>query len=317
MDQTQEEVLRSLLIRLEDVQREVGEVQRELILLMGADTSLVETITGVTEPPVPEVEELDEVPDSVSPAEELARTSPCINLVEWLRTRNIEVLRIGTSHDLDETFDRLAIFLGERFQSIRPFYQAIKRRVCGSTHPRAIRLTDAPPKVISDICQFANDLYRNGFLTRFNYIRSERTVVFEPQSDGRVTNFFTGDWLERYVLLTILERIETLIPEGRNVEKLTKAVVRLADNQETEFDILLGLPNCVLWLECKTGEWQEHAVKFGRISRQLGIPVSHSALVLVDELTPEQKRNASALANMTVINPEELEDFITMALRLE
>jgi hypothetical protein len=237
-----------------------------------------------------------------------------MNPSEWLSTRNVKVLRTAVTGELDETFDRLARFLGERFHSIRPFYEAIKRRVGGHPYPRAVKLTDAPPRMITDICQFASDLYNNGFLSRYRYHKETRTLVFDLQMDGRVVNFFTGDWLERYALLTAQERIETLLPEGIEPDVLTKAAVSLPDGQDTELDILLGLPDRVLWLECKTGDWQEHAVKFGRVARQLCLPPEHAALVLLEPLAPEQKRNASALARMTAINPEELEEFIETAL---
>lgn len=171
--------------------------------------------------------------------------------------------------------------------------------------------------MISDICQFARDLHSNGFLTRSQYFKDTRKLIFDPQRDGRVINFFTGDWLERYILLAALERAETLLPEGVKPEALTKAVVTLQDDQETELDILLGLPDRVIWIECKTGDWQEHAVKFGRVARQLAIPPDQAALVLLDSMTPEQKRNASVLSRMTVISPEEVENFVENAFKSE
>ena len=306
----QEEILRMLLIRLENIQRGVGEVQKQIIALLGEEEQIVLEPT----PPAPTaIEELEEEPELADLQIEPPSLS-CIDLIAWLKERNIDFLRTVATSEFDETFDRLARFLGERFQNLRPFYDAIKRRVSGSAHPRALKLTNAPPQMISDICQFGTDLFNNGFLKRYHYTRGTRTLVFEPQMDGRVINFFTGDWLERYVLLTTLERIKTLLPEGVCPEALTKAVVVLPDGQETELDILLGLPERVLWLECKTGDWQEHAVRFGRIARQLQIPPQQAALVLLESLTAEQKRNASVLSGMSAINPEELEDFIATAL---
>jgi len=314
MNTEQEEILRMLLLRLENIQRDVGDVQRGIIELLGMEDTQAFTKPLSTAPqPAAAVEELEEEPDLATLQPEQTAT-PCINPVEWLKKRNITLLRTAPTGELDETFDRLALFLGERFQNIRPFYEALKRRVGGHPHLHAVKLTQASPRVISDICQFATDLHRNGFLSRCYYSRDTRTLIFDPQMDGRVVNFFTGEWLERYVLLTALERAEALLPEGTAPAKLTKAVVSLPDRQETELDILLGLPDRVIWMECKTGDWQEHAVKFGRIARHLGVPQHHAALVLLDPLTSEQKKNASALSRMTAVNPEELEEFVETAL---
>lgn len=310
-EQTQE-VLRDLLLRLERVQREVGEVQIELIRLLKSEEgtpTVPSSVASAVVSPVEELEELEEVVGTLTPA------MSCINPVEWLARRRVTVLRQSEPSALDEAFDKLAMFLGERFQNLRPFYEAIKRRVAGRPYPRALKLTNSPPRVISDICQFGSLLYEHGFLKSYSYNRTTRTLVFDPQDDGRVTNFFTGDWLERYVLLTALERAGTLLPQGVEPVVLKKAVLALPDKQETELDILLGLPDRVLWLECKTGEdWREHATKFGRIARCLSIPPSHAALVLIETLEPLPKQTASVLSWMTVINPEELEEFIEAAL---
>jgi len=311
------EVLRELLLRLESIQRAVGEVQSELIQLLRAEQGPPAAPSGISPaPPTSTVEEVAELEDeSAIPPTPAERPTTCLHPTEWLTSRRVTILRQPPPGELDEVFDRLATFLGERFQNVRPFYEAIKRRVGGHAYPCAVRLTNAPPRVISDICQFGTLLHDYGFLSRYHYSRDTRTLFFDPQDDGRVTNFFTGDWLERYVLLTALERAETLLPEGMEPIVLTKAVVSLPDGQETELDILLGLPDRVLWLECKTGEdWQGHATKFGRIAGQLNIPPQRAALVLLEPLNPTQKQAASALSGMTVINPEELEEFIEAAL---
>jgi hypothetical protein len=310
-----EEVLKNLLLRLENIQRDIGEVQKEIISLFGQKSASLPIFSG-NPTTVGGAEELD---DQSDPAAQHLRPAPppCVNPVDWLGDRGIKLLRAAPADGLDETLDRLALFLGQRFPNIRPFYEALKRRVGGHPRSRALNLRDAPPRMISDICQFARDLHNNGFLTRVQYFKDTRKLFFDPQRDGRVVNFFTGDWLERYVLLTALGRAEALLLEGVKPMALTKAVVTLQDDQETELDILLGLPDRVIWIECKTGDWQEHAVKFGKVARQLAIPPDQAALVLLDSMTPEQKRNASVLSRMTVISPEEVGNFVENALKPE
>ncbi|MCS6861435.1 MAG: hypothetical protein NZT92_14055 [Abditibacteriales bacterium] len=308
------EVLRDLLLRLERVQREVGEVQSILIRLLGGEQGQPPVSLDSTVEEMEEVGELEEE-SAVSSSEPTERPTVCINPATWLAQRRVTVLRQSPPSELNEVLDKLATFLGERFQNIRPFYEAVKRRIGGQSHSRAVRLAQSPPRVISDVCQFGTLLYEHGFLSRYHYDRNTRTLFFVPQDDGRVTNFFTGDWLERYVLLTALERAKTLLPQEVEPIVLTKAVVALPDGQETELDILLGLPDRVLWLECKTSEdWQEHATKFGRIAKCLNLPTHRAALVLLESLGPTQKQAAATLARMTVINPEELEGFIEAAL---
>jgi hypothetical protein len=308
MNIQQAEILRTLLRHLDKVQRYMDKIQKTIIKLLDTDES-----QSPISPPVIDVEELPEEPD-LAVLQSKQTATPCINLVEWLKERNITLLRTVSSGELDETLDRLATILGRRFQNLRPFYQAIKRRMSGQPSPHAIRLAKATPRVISDICQFAIDLNRNGFLRCYHYNREQHVLSFDPQMDSRVINFFTGGWLERYVLLTALEQIRAILSDNTEPTKLTKAVLKLPDGQETELDILLGLPDRVIWIECKTGDWQEYIARFGRVARCLRIPSSQAALVLLDALTPEQKKSGTVLSHMTVINPEDLEGFVESAL---
>lgn len=314
MSAKSDDVLYQLLFRLENIQREVGEVQSAIVALLSRRDSdensfAFAAATGGT---AGDSTPAGSVPSqqSTGPQPGEGSASPCIDPADWLSARGITLVRTANQSGFDETFDRLALYLGRRFQNIRRLYEAIKRRVGGSPEPRSLNLSNESPKVISDTCQFGKDLYQNGFLSRYRYDRETRILGFDPQRDGRVVNFFTGDWLERFVLLSALERLRALLEEGANPVVVTKAVVSLPTGQETEFDILIGLPKRILWMECKTGDWQEHAAKFGRVSRHLGLSPEHAALVLLDPLTPEQKRNASTLSSMTVISPEEVEDFV-------
>lgn len=305
-----DETLRMLLLRLEAIQREIEEVSQGIALLLSSRQVSSSEPMSLSEPPSRQEEgevDLSELSSEQS-------TQPCIDLVSWLKSRQITLLRTAESSALDEAFDRLAWFLGERFTNIRRFYEAVKRRVAGYPYPREIELRDETPRAISDICQFAKELYDNGFLSYYRYYRGSRRLVFEPQMEGRVINFFNGDWLERYVLLTAIRHAEAFLPKTVRPGVLTKAVIALPDGQETELDILLGLPDCVIWMECKTGDWRKQAVKLGRVARMLRIPISHAALVILDKLTSQQKQTISALLEMTVISPEEVRDFVERAM---
>jgi len=132
------EVLRELLLRLESIQRAVGEVQSELIQLLRAEQGPPAAPSGISPaPPTSTVEEVAELEDeSAIPPTPAERPTTCLHPTEWLTSRRVTILRQPPPGELDEVFDRLATFLGERFQNVRPFYEAIKRRVGGHTYSR-------------------------------------------------------------------------------------------------------------------------------------------------------------------------------------
>lgn len=259
------------------------------------------------------VELSDAVARVLDPVED-ERPRPCLDPLAWLAQRRVTVKRRPEPTPLEGAFDELALYLGDRFATIQPFYEAVKRRVAGSPYPRSVDLTSYPAQTRADITTFGRMLHANGFLTQYHYHKNTRSVVFDPQPDGRVTNFFTGGWLERYVLLTVVRHAEQRLPQSLHPVTCAQITVELPDQHVTELDILLGLPDQVLWLECKTSDWQDHARKFDRVARHLNVPLEHAGLVLLDPLSDSQKKAASALSRMTVLNPHELETFITNAI---
>lgn len=314
----QEQALREIVRRLERIQLDISQVKADVARLLGTTPAMAKPVVPVrpagaqaSEPPPQGRWGIKRDVDSDT-NDELPRQ--CIDPLKWLGSKRITVKRVATSSDLDGAFDQLSLFLGQRFTSIQPFYAAVKRRVAGSPYPRSLNMTEYPATTRSDICIFAKKLHASGFLSQCHYHKTNRSLLFDPQPDGRVTNFFTGEWLERYALLTAVRRAESRLPESQHPSTMSRVVVELPDRLETELDVLLGLPDRVLWLECKTSDWQNHVMKFGRVARHMGIPARQAALVLLEPLSPSEKKSASALSSMTVINPQELEAFIESAL---
>ncbi len=302
----EDELLRGVLLKLEGIQREIGSVQETLIRRMAGRTAQEEIDRAPACKDRIEIEEADEV--ATSDEEELGEIG--LDPEEWLIERGITIKARRQESELDMAFDRLASFLGERFDHLCPFYEAVKRRVAGHP-PRVLDLKDEPSPAIGDIVQFGQMLHDNAFLSQFQYTRGKRILVFDPQKEGRVINFFTGGWLERYVLATVRDRVRLHLGERTEFKILLNPQVILPDSSDFELDLLVGIPDTVLWFECKTGDWQEHVAKYGRINqRYMKLTPSAAALVLLDPLTYENKQSARALCGMRVINLPELADFL-------
>lgn len=160
-------------------------------------------------------------------------------------------------------------------------------------------------------------LYGSGFLSEFKYIKRDKAILFVPLEDGRVTNFFTGAWLERYALELVRSTVKKHLPGQAQSEILLGTRVLLPDGGDAEFDILVGLTTGkILWVECKTGEWQNYVKRFQSLNKRfVQLPSEQVALVLLDDLTGEQKASASALTAMTVLHLAELSDWIGQAIR--
>jgi hypothetical protein len=301
-----DEPAQEALLKLETVQRTVGEAQ--VVLVRRIPTS----------GPLPcDSEELfpslpqDEV-KVPSPGKEPDATEPgAIGPIKWLDEHSIRVKSIAPLTGLDETADRAALFLGDRFERLADFYRTVKRRVEGRTKVRWYPAADLPAAVISDICLFGTQLLGSGFFTTFRYFkrgtRSDENrkpvVLFDPLEDARVRYFFSGGWLERYVFQIVRSEICEAYGSWKD-EYFEKGVrVELPNGRDAEFDVLVGLPcNEMLWIECKSGEWQSSIPRLRDLGKRfLGLSSMRALLVVVGPLTPEQQSSAETLTGMSVV----------------
>lgn len=202
-----------------------------------------------------------------------------MDLAVWLNARGILVKGSRERTGLDEAADRAALLLGDHFPRLRPFYEAIKRRIHGS-HEKWFSLKDLPVADRGVLCQFGTRLHDCGFLSEFRYVKHDECLLFVPLEDGRVQNFFTGGWLERYVWQVVRRELRPVSAAWGEQQALLGVRATLPDGGDAEFDLLAALDEKqVLWLECKTGEWQNYITRFKTLNgRTLRLASSHAGV---------------------------------------
>ncbi len=156
----------------------------------------------------------------------------------------------------------------------------------------------------------------SSFLSNFRLIRPQQNILFDPPDDGRVITFFTGGWMERYVLQMVKQVVARSQDAWSDEQALLGAQVVLPNQANSEFDLLVGLAsNCMLWIECKTGEWQDYVARFQTINRQfMRLPAKQAALVLLEQLGKEDGDSASTLTGMSVLHLTELSSWLEEAI---
>ena len=288
------------LIKLENAQRDIGEVQ---VILVELDSYLA------ADPHPP--------PQAASESEAKLDLAPGMWLdpVSWLRKKNFFIKASYVSSGLDKAAEKAAGFLGNNYERLTPFYEAIKRRIAGG-HQRKYSLQDSPPRVINDVTKFGQMMKKCGFFSDFRYINHDRMVIFDVQNDGRIKNFFTGEWLEWYVISVIRKFLNRHNIQLHKSQILRRVQGELPDGKEAEFDLLIGLPgDRILWIECKTGEWQNYLSRFYKLNQSfLKIDPKYAALVLLEELSEEERNSASELCHMQVVHFSQVQTWLQQAL---
>jgi hypothetical protein len=67
----------------------------------------------------------------------------------------------------------------------------------GSNKRSSVR--ELPGPTAGALCQCVTRLHSSGLLSGFKDLKPDRCIFFVPFEDGRVNNFFTGGWTERYM----------------------------------------------------------------------------------------------------------------------
>lgn len=341
-DDAWDDAAQACLIALEKVQRSVGAVQVAMLTnapagwsrnrrkkeepMPAADGQSVkaDATSATTAAPTAAAAELAtthaptvEAVPAKADAQGAIAESPAqfVDLPAWLSARGVQVKGSHERSGLDEAADRAALLLGSQFPKLRPFYEVIKRRVNGGRE-KWFPLQEVPPHERGVFCQFGTRLHDCGFLSEFRYVRRDECLLFIPLEDGRVQNFFTGGWLERYVWQVVRDEVRSVTPEWGEQQALLGARATLPDGGEAEFDLLAAIDDQrVLWLECKTGAWQNYITRFKTLNRRLlRLSASHAGAVLLAPLSDADRAAASELTGMTVLDLPQLPAFVRAAV---
>lgn len=226
-------------------------------------------------------------------------------VVDWLAARGIQVRTMRGDEPADDVYDWLATYLGRRFDNLRPLHDVIRRSLAKS-RSFTLSLAGAPPGRISDTTQLCTKLLECAFLTHYYYDRNARRVFGTVQASGHVINFFTGGWFERYVRILLHQAFDGLVSDRA---LLSNAQVVLPGGHDFELDLLALLDGQPLWIECKTGDYQEHIDHYSRTRAVLGVPPDRSILVVLG-LPDDLIETLTRLYDLRLANQHTLEGLL-------
>ncbi|MGQ9610764.1 MAG: hypothetical protein ACUVWN_15820 [bacterium] len=225
-------------------------------------------------------------------------------IIEFLNNRNIKIRRIPPEDEADSTLDSISIFMGNRYNLIKPFYDQIRQKM-NSGDSIKIDLRNKPQEEISSICQLGTRLYEIAFLEEYSYKKSPRYFLFAvPSRTSKALNFFSGKWLERFVKSQVISVIQKVTP-GVRFSYISNLQIKLPNGDEFEFDLFLEIEEEIFWFEAKSGEYQKYMEKYSKISQILKLDKDHSFMILTD-IT---ETGAEALSGLYGINVVGIENF--------
>lgn len=227
---------------------------------------------------------------------------PIQPIYEFLNSCSIQIKTVPLEDASDAVINSLADFLGKNYSALRELLIRIKR---GMQKGEAINLSlkDYSQKDVSNVCQFATRLHEIAFLEQYKYYKSPQYLIKAKTTTLPLAqNFFSGQWLERFVLLSVQSTVNQLREEcagGIEFSYLLNPQISLPNGDDFELDLFFHINNNFYWIEAKTGDYQQHISKYSKISKLLNLDIKHSIMVLTD-IQPEKTAILSSLFAMNV-----------------
>ncbi|MEY3989830.1 MAG: hypothetical protein RI985_911 [Chloroflexota bacterium] len=232
-------------------------------------------------------------------------------LHQFLAERGIAIKTLRARQEYDAVHDDVALALGSKYYAISPLLDQIKRTMqLGQTFH--LNIGQYSQTSVADITLIGRKLHELAFLTTYHYQKAPRFLVTaRPNTIPEVQNFFSGQWLERYIMQVFMGIGQDL--QARLGDVVLNPQIVLPNGDDFELDLLATANDRVYWIECKTGSYQEHIAKYSRFAQILKLPATQAIMVLPDA-HESLTQNLSRMFGMHVVNLGELHDHLDREL---
>ena len=249
-----------------------------------------------------------------APAQDATETHCGEALQAFMREKGFVITRIDNIVNESPIWLKLAQTIGSDYHSLLPIINALK--VSQSSGSRIVVNLSRYAAVMRNACiSFAKSLYKNALLVEYRYSSGPvPTLTMRVQKDGAIINFITGHWMEIYVYSMVREVLKNYAGlYDIEVESYSNVQFMMNEKMVFELDILCFINSIPVWVECKTGEFQQHIVKYKKFASSNDISLENSFLVLAG-VSADQAKNISDIHSYNVVNLNNFREVFSRAV---
>lgn len=148
-------------------------------------------------------------------------------------------------------------------------------------------------------------LYEQTLFSGYYYTKQDKIVHLKLQSAASIRHFFSGGWLEWYVLGKLLAEASRR-KKNYHFSCARSAKIHFPNEDVHELDVVfLPAGKEPLIIECKSGEYRRELDKYLALRKRLNIPVERF-IILATDLDEAQSKSLSAMYQLTFLSPEVL-----------
>ncbi len=264
-------------------------------------------------------------PSTDTQKKELSEVDPGYQVIQWLNNRGIKVEKYRSKKEsiLEETFNKLAIYLGENYAILDEFHKKLKKSVQNgsefsfSLKKRAQTLEGEERKKYFDVNTKLGSMLKDaGFLSSYHYNKNTKVLKAAVHCRSDFKNFLSGDYFERFIFDKITKYFRS---KGLSYDYLVNAKVMFPNTDRYELDLLFLVKEHLFWIECKSGsnlnsiepdisKYSENHHKF------LQIPKTNALLVCQHFNEKQAATRTNLWQHVTVTNPESILKLIKSTL---
>ena len=220
-------------------------------------------------------------------------------VLAWFEQRGIGVEPNPRALDTSGFFDEVAMQLGDRYETLKPVSDQIRYVQNRGYSSVKLTLSKRSQKEIGAITQFCRDLHQYSLVAKYFHQKNDKIVRLVLQTAPEIVKFFSGEWLEWYVLMKLLAHFRD---RGIAAACLRNPVVTFPNEDVHELDVFFlvndGVPLCI---ECKTGEFRQDIDKYARLAKRLNLD-KEQFLICATGLDEKHIRGFNSMYGVTFAN---------------
>jgi hypothetical protein len=273
------------------------EAQRELARLKVPATESTPGQTAVVQP-FDELEAID-----LTNTDHLASELQHGPIYDWFNRKQIKVQANLRGVDTTGFFDEVAVSIGSNLTVLKEVLERIRWAQQKDYASATLQLDKKTPADAQAISAFCQQLYDFSFVAKCFHNRPENNIRLILQSAPAIRDFFNGEWLEWYALMSCLDYAKERKKRFSCARNLS---IVLQNGESYELDVFMlidgTLPICI---ECKSGEFRQNIDKYLSLRKRLGIP-GRNFVMCITGLSDEHAKGLSAMYDLAFVSEREL-----------
>lgn len=224
-------------------------------------------------------------------------------IIQWFKTKNITASANFNAVDTTGFFDEMAVAIGSDYKLLGEVCDRIRYAQQKEYTNASIHLSKKSKKDAKAIESFIKRLYDHSLVARIFSNKDEDSIRVVLQNAPSVRRFFSGEWLEWYVLMIGLR-----ICQERNIEFscARNMTFSFLPNEKRELDVFFLINKTQpIYIECKSGDFRQELDKYVALRKRLNIGQKYFILCVAD-IEKDQCKGLSAMYDMTFVNTETL-----------